>query len=274
MPVSAIALSPSLQTALSRAGERNGVDFSYLLQTAIRESALDPEARAATSSAVGLFQFVEQTWLETINEQGPALGYGDLAAQITRTSDGGYAVADPRMRAQILALREDPQMAADLAAAFTRANGEYLAQRFGRMPSPGELYIAHFLGSRGAERFFEIGLTAPDSIAANSFPRQADANPSIFYSDGHPRTVREVYRLLVARHDGDSTGAAFAAQQMAGGGSVDLMLPNIAMSFTGLYQPAGTRTAAPVVAPPTVTSTDPRPSQQEFTSFFNRLVLP
>lgn len=273
MPVSSVALSPSLQTALTRAGERNNVDFSYLLQTAIRESALDPEARAATSSAVGLFQFVEQTWLETVKEQGPALGYGHLADKINRTADGGFVVEDPRLRAQILALREDPQMAADLAAAFTRANGEYLAQRFGRMPSPGELYIAHFLGSRGAERFFEIGLTAPDSIAANSFPRQAEANPSIFFDDGRPRTVREVYRLLVASHSGDSTGAAFAAQQMAGG-SADFMLPSVAMSFTGLYQAAGVQTAAPVSAPPTVTASDPRPSDQEFTSFFNRLVLP
>ena len=38
MPVSSVALSPILQTALTRAGERNNVDFSYLLQTAIRES--------------------------------------------------------------------------------------------------------------------------------------------------------------------------------------------------------------------------------------------
>ena len=78
---------------------------------------------------------------------------------------------------------------------------------------------------------------------------------------------------LVPANDPDSTGAAFAAQQMTGG-SAEFMLPGVAMSFTGLYQAAGAQTAAPVAAPPTVTAADPRPSDQEFTSFFNRLVLP
>ena len=81
-------------------------------------------------------------------------------------------------------MREDPQIAADLAAAFTKSNGEYLQAKFGRMPSAGELYIAHFLGAQGAERMFNAGLQNPDQIAANLFPRQADANKAIFYADG------------------------------------------------------------------------------------------
>src|SRR5690606_35377314 len=131
-----------------------GVDFDYLLQTAMRESALDPAARALTSSTVGLFQFLESTWLEVMKEEGPRLGYGQYAEAITRTPDGDYVIRDKGLREEILALREDPRIAADLAAAFTRRNGAYLLGKFGRMPSPGELYIAHFLGAEGAGKLF------------------------------------------------------------------------------------------------------------------------
>lgn len=282
MPVNAVSVSPQLRTALSRAGERSGVEFEYLLQTAMRESRLDPEARAATSSAVGLFQFIESTWLEVIKEQGPALGYGDLARHISRNGDGGYSVADPGTRGRILALREDPAMAADMAAAFTRANGEYLTERFGRAPSPGELYIAHFLGARGAERFFAIGLEAPNSIAADHFPRQAAANAPIFYDHGRARTVREVYRVLVARHDGAAptepgpAAAQLAAQQLAAGGRpamVEVMLPDPALSFSALYRGAAAQPpppSAPVADRP-VAATPDRPGDDAFASFFNRL---
>lgn len=86
-----------LTQALTRAGDKNGVDFDYLLQTAMRESSLDPHAKAKTSSAVGLFQFIEGTWLEVLKEEGPKLGYGSLSDKIARTSDG-YEVKDAKMR--------------------------------------------------------------------------------------------------------------------------------------------------------------------------------
>ncbi|HUV33018.1 MAG TPA: lytic transglycosylase domain-containing protein [Devosiaceae bacterium] len=280
MPVDPVSVSPNLRYALARAGDRNGVDFGYLLQTAMRESSLDPAARAATSSAVGLFQFVESTWLEVIKERGPALGYGILAQKVSRDADGGYSVADPRARADILKLREDPQMAADLAAAFTRTNGEYLGARFGRMPSPGELYIAHFLGARGAETFFAIGLQAPDSPAAQHFPRQAAANPSIFYDNGRPRSIRQVYRVLVSHHgDGPPAPASaqLAVQQIAGSRSpamVEAMLPNPAMSFVSRYRQSAPAPLVPATGTATSPALDQRPTEEDFASFFNRMDAP
>jgi len=215
MGVQPISVPQSLAYVLNNAGERSGVDFDYLLQTAIRESSLNPAAKAQTSSATGLFQFIESTWLEVMKSDGPRLGYQKYADAITVTSDGDYTIKDKALREEVLKLREDPQIAADLAAAFTRNNGAYLHGRFGRMPSPGELYIAHFLGSKGAEKMFVAGLENPDQIAANLFPRQAKANRSIFYDADGARTIREVYRALVAKHDGGSVNATFAAQQIA-----------------------------------------------------------
>lgn len=219
MGVAPIAVPKGLAYVLNSAGAKSNVDFDYLLQTAIRESSLNPEAKAQTSSAVGLFQFLESTWLQTMKEQGPRLGYQKYADAISVTRDGDFTVSDRGLRREILALRENPQVAADLAAAFTQSNGAYLEGKFGRMPSAGELYIAHFLGPQGAERLFRAGLENPDQVASKLFPRQAKANPQIFYADGEPRTIRQLYKALVAKHLGTPSNIAvddskFAAQQI------------------------------------------------------------
>jgi hypothetical protein len=210
MGVQPITVPRNLAVILDAAGDKSGVDFDYLVNTAMRESSLDPKAKAPTSSATGLFQFLDSTWLSVMKAEGPRLGYQRYADAIQPTRDGGYAVADKEMRAEILKLREDPQVASDLAAAYTRENGEYLRQRFGRMPSPGELYIAHFLGAQGAETLFQAGLTNPDQSAAKLFPRQAKANPTIFYEGGQARSVKELYLVLVADQRGDAASAAAA----------------------------------------------------------------
>lgn len=252
-----------LAFAIDRAGTRNAVDFDYLVETAKRESSLNPQARASASSATGLFQFIDSTWLEVMKAEGPRLGYGDLAGHIEERG-GDLVVRDPQIRQQILDLRTDPQVASDMAAAFTRRNGEYLQDKFGRMPSPGELYIAHFLGVRGAERFFQAGLEQPNANAAELFPAPAAANRSIFYDNGRPRSVREVYEVLVARHGGGSTeshqptptpetaNAGFVAQQMTSDRAlpsrfeIDAPLPP-GVSFTSLFSTKAEQThASPV----------------------------
>jgi Transglycosylase SLT domain len=215
MAVTPITVSPSLASVLNAAGDRNDVDFNYLLRTAIRESSLDPDAKAASSSATGLFQFTDSTWLQVMKSEGPRLGYQQYADAITQDADGDYVIKDPKLRAQVLALRDNPAVAADMAAAFTKSNGDYLKARFGRMPSPGELYIAHFLGPQGAEKMFDAGLQNPDQIAATLFPKAAAANPNIFYDHGQPRTIREVYKALVAGHEGPATlDPGYVVQQM------------------------------------------------------------
>jgi hypothetical protein len=216
MGVLPVTVPQGLAYAIDSAGTKSDVDFDYLLQTAIRESSLNPTAKASTSSATGLFQFIDSTWLGVLKQEGPRLGYQAYADAITVDANGDYTVSDKALRKEILKLREDPQISADLAAAYTRSNGEYLTDKFGRMPSPGELYIAHFMGAKGAADFFNAGLQDPDQSAAKLFPRQAKANPTIFYEGGRSRTIREVYEVLVAKHDSAVSGpATFAAQQVA-----------------------------------------------------------
>src|SRR5207249_4015846 len=72
--------------AIRDAARVTGAGFEYLLNTALRESNLNPNAKAKTSSATGLFQFIDQTWLGTIKQSGAALGYGKYADAIGKTS--------------------------------------------------------------------------------------------------------------------------------------------------------------------------------------------
>ena len=203
-------VDPSNQTAgatvtgaIRQAAQATGTSFQYLLATAQVESGLNPQAGAATSSARGLFQFIDQTWLATMKQSGAALGYGQYAAAITKTGSGHYEVADPVMRSAILKLRNDPTANATMAGAFTQSNAAVLSASLGRAPSEGELYIAHFIGAGGAARLISSAAANPNASAASYFPVAAHANTSIFYdrATGAPRTLADVRNVLTARYD-------------------------------------------------------------------------
>jgi hypothetical protein len=181
------------------AARATGASFDYLLRTAQRESNLNPAAKAPNSSASGLFQFTDQTWLETLKAAGPALGYGAFADSIVQTPSGQYTVADPAQRDAIMRLRNDPVAASAMAGALTRHNSALLTERLGRVPSEGELYAAHFLGPGGAAQLIAMNAAAPQTKAAAAFPAAARANPTIFYdARGTARTAAQVYGLLTA----------------------------------------------------------------------------
>ncbi len=189
--------------AIRQAAQATGTSFQYLLATAQVESGLNPQAGASTSSARGLFQFIEQTWLATMKQSGAALGYGQYADAIAKTASGKYEVQDPTMRSAILKLRNDPAANAAMAGAFTKENATLLSQKLGRTPSEGELYIAHFLGVGGAAKLISAASDNPSGSAASLFPNAAHANTSIFYdhTTGAARSLAQVRDVLTARYD-------------------------------------------------------------------------
>jgi len=194
------AIGEAVTGAIRQAAQATGTGFSYLLATAKVESGLDPNIKAPTSSATGLFQFIDQTWLMTMKQAGSSLGYGRYAAAIEKTASGRYIVNDPAVRAEILNLRKDPSANAAMAGALTRINAARLKAAIGRDPTEGELYIAHFLGSGGATKLINATAYNPNASAAQLFPRAAAANRSIFYDQqGRSRSVTGVYGLLVTK---------------------------------------------------------------------------
>ncbi|MBL1421188.1 MAG: transglycosylase SLT domain-containing protein [Alphaproteobacteria bacterium] len=182
------------------AADKTGVDFDYLLQTAKRESAFDPNAKAKTSSATGLFQFVRQTWYETLHDFGDKHGYGNFSQSIERDKNGRYYVPNEQAKSAVLNLRKDPKAASLMAAEFSIQNTQYLQNEIGRSPKASELYMAHFMGRGAAAKLINLQQSAPDIKADDVFPVHAAANKPIFYDKGRARSIDQVYDNLAKHH--------------------------------------------------------------------------
>ncbi len=186
----------SVAAVVRDAADRTGVDFAYLMAQARVESGLNPQAKARTSSASGLFQFTASTWLDTVRKHGAAHGLGWAADAIA----GGAARAGSAARETILSLRDDAGAAALMAGEFAADNGAALAGKLGRAMGATDLYMAHFLGAGGAGKFLAALQSSPGVAAASLFPAAAAANRGVFYAaDGAARSVGEVYARFSAK---------------------------------------------------------------------------
>ncbi len=190
-------------SAIRQASAETGVDFSYLMQKAEAESSFNPTAQAPTSSARGLFQFIDQTWLETLHRHGDEHGLGKAAALITQGSNGQFEVKDPAFRREILAMRDNPRIASMMAAELAKDNQTSLEDSLGRKVGNAEMYMAHFLGAGGAARFLATLDDNPQVTAANVVPAAAQANQSVFYENGKSLTVNQVYAHFAEKFDED-----------------------------------------------------------------------
>ncbi|HEY8614695.1 transglycosylase SLT domain-containing protein [Phenylobacterium sp.] len=195
-----------VEGAIQRAARATGVDFSFLVRTANRESGFNPHAKASSSSAAGLFQFVEQTWLQTLKSHGSKHGYARYADLISRSADGKYHVTGAEARRAVMDLRLDPHAASLMAGELASDHAAYLKGRVGRDPTAGELYAAHFLGPQGSAKLIQAMERRPEVSAASLFPDAARANKAIFYRDGRAASVAEVYANLT-RTGGAGPGA-------------------------------------------------------------------
>lgn len=191
---------PEIRAAIEAASAMTGTDFVYLLKTAMLESSFDPEREVSTSSAKGLYQFVEQTWLYMMHEHGAETGLWEFAESVTYSEGDGFDVEDERLREFILWLRYDPELSALFAAAFTRRNAETLARKLGRGVEPAELYVAHVLGSSGAAELIQLARENPKANACKAFARAARANRAIFYDRRKPRTAEAVLNVLMDKY--------------------------------------------------------------------------
>lgn len=186
----------NVMAALRAASSATGVDFGYLVKTAQRESNFDPSARASTSSATGLFQFTNATWLDTVERYGGRHGIS------TQGLSNG----------QVLALRSDPEISARMGAELAAENARILEVKIGRSATPGELYAAHFLGPSDAAKLIDAARSNGSAPAADLLPRAASANANVFMDrDGLQLTAADLYHKLtgfdIASADAGKVGA-------------------------------------------------------------------
>ena len=127
---------------IAATSEKYGVPPAISVGIAKIESNLNPNAKAPTSSAGGLFQFID----------GTAARYG-------------------------LRNKLDPQANADAGVRHTRDNIDGLRKSLGRDPTPGEVYLAHFSGFGAAQKLASAGSGTPTSEIFS--PAAIRANRSI-----------------------------------------------------------------------------------------------
>jgi hypothetical protein len=244
--------------AIRQAARVTGVSFDYLLATAKVESDLNPNLTVRTSSATGLFQFIEQTWLATLKQGGPAFGYGSYSDAISRTPSGRYVVEDLALRAEIMQLRKDPIANALMGGVVTQKNALELAKRIGRKPSEDELYIAHFFGPYAAAKAIRLAGSDPTANAAAIFPAPAAANRSIFYDrQGNARSIAGVCAELMRRYQVARAAGPPASVRLAAG---DVPRPRAAIPDAAPAQVAAAPRPAPLPAPATAALRAPTPA--------------
>jgi hypothetical protein len=171
-----------LVQTIVKAAQAVQTDPVLLMAVADKESSFITAVQAKTSSATGLFQFIERTWLGVMRDFGPKYGYEKDAALIVPDANDRPSVQDQSERSRILDLRRDPYLSAVMAGEMLKRDAARIALKIGRELSLGEVYLAHFLGPDDAENFLSQVVDKPTAAAATLLPGPARANRSIFFA--------------------------------------------------------------------------------------------
>lgn len=199
----ALGASRNVTSAIQNASAKTGVDFSYLLNQAKVESSFQTDAKAKTSSATGLYQFIDQTWLGMVKSHGAAHGKPEWANAI-ETRNGRLSVSSPALKQTILNARKDPEFSALMAGEFASDNKSILETKVNKEINATDLYMAHFLGAGGASTFLNALENNPNQRADTVLSTAAKANKNVFYNkDGSAKTVAQIYENFSAKMDDD-----------------------------------------------------------------------
>jgi hypothetical protein len=192
-----------LVETIVRAARRTGADPALLMAIADKESSFATGVKARTSSATGLFQFIEATWLRGVRTFGARHGLEIEAAEIEGPEERPVIV-DAGERTRVLAMRLDPYLSALIAAEMLNHDGGLIARDIGRELTEGETYLTHFLGPNDATRFMDSVANQPTTVAATLLPRPARANAPIFFGRGRSKplsviAVRDKFEEMMGR---------------------------------------------------------------------------
>jgi len=127
------------------------------------ESGGRADAKNPKSSATGAGQFISSTWLGMVRKYRPDLMNG-------------------RTNGEVLALRNDYALSREMTRLYAQENANFLAAQ-GLAQTPGNIYLAHFLGPRGAAQVLKAdpgasieSIVGPDAVKANEFLRGKSAS--------------------------------------------------------------------------------------------------
>lgn len=195
-----------LATAIYKASIRTGVDFELMVLKAKMESDLGRLTVAKHTSARGVFQYIEPTWLTLMRRYGDELGYGHYAKSIKRAKYPGLPYIEgnnPYLKAEILALRHDLDLSAMIKAYQVREETDVIRKiKKGRVTATDH-YIVHMLGVPLAKQFYRQKASMTTQPIANSrIPAMREAakmNRPFFYHGKRALSARESYAKFEAR---------------------------------------------------------------------------
>lgn len=163
------------KTAITTAAHKTQTSAVELATIASIETTMGANMTNKSNRNVGgLFQFTNKTWRAMLKKHGAKYG---------------LSVNTPKSNARANAL---------MAAELVRENRDYLETKLGREVTLSEIYMAHMLGTYGAERM----LKAKDNRPARSVTAPC-GNKSFFYAKGKARTVGQFKKYMesyVERH--------------------------------------------------------------------------
>jgi len=149
-----LASRQGLAGSIAEAAKLTGVDPSILANIASQESGGKSNARNPNSSASGLFQFTDGTWLETIKKYGAQAGVN----------------VNGMTSSQLLALKSDQRLSAIMGAFYIRDG-----QRATGATTGGGMYLAHLLGPGGAKAVLSANPNTPlrSLVSADAYKSNA-----------------------------------------------------------------------------------------------------
>ncbi|MEZ0226866.1 MAG: hypothetical protein ACAH83_20080 [Alphaproteobacteria bacterium] len=196
-------VTPAAAFAVRHAAKVVGVDFGYMMELASAESGFEQSVKAETSSATGMFQFTDDSWMTMMYVHGAKYGLKDIASHIDVKRDRNDNIVsakidDPLIAKYALNLRKDPRLNALMGAEFAKENKMILEARLPKQTvARTDQYLAHFLGAGQAVDFLTQLKKHPEKSADGLFPAAAGSNKPVFYNgDGTARTVKEVYEYF------------------------------------------------------------------------------
>lgn len=207
-----------VKTAIDEAAASVGLDPAILTAFAGVESTFNPDAAAPTTSAKGLFQFLDKTWTQTVTRYGKRYGVPANADKF------------------------DPKYSALIGAAYLKHEiYPSITKAIGRSPTAQDLYFGHFLGPSGGASFLRNLKDTPNGFPAmGPFKDQAAKNKWVFYHADITKVKDKKGKL----HSVKSTGSAKTYSEIYNdtGGSIR----DLSLALQGEYHPNTTVETAKV----------------------------
>lgn len=178
--------------------DASGDDYSSAV-SAREDPTGDPNAQPLNrdgtpmSSATGPYQFTDGTWLRSVKKYGADLGLTNAANSI----DAKGNVSDPAVKAQILALRSNPDAAKAIFQRFSDDNAATLKTQLKSDPTQDQVYAAHVVGSLTASRLIKAAQGGDPTGVTIVGQTAAANNPSYFYDkQGNPLPASQVLNKM------------------------------------------------------------------------------